>query len=436
MVTPMDRKIVLDSDDELVVYAYRMTVGQADLPYVVQSAARPESTKHVRLYVDDLTIDGNLVNPGRDVTIAARRITFTHAATVIDVAGGDPQRSFVAGEPAAQVNGGFGADGAPGADAGPARPAGSLRLLAGTMTAPAPQGGVAATTVADWNSWVTGFLPGSAHRDAITAALTTLTGQVAVPHLSLDANNPVVYRLTVTGGAGWTLQSVSTDAASSETVLAIEVPALAVTGTIDVYGDRVPVSSDPFAATLRVPVATRWRDGAVRLAASGTITGAVNLRGGGDSMAIDTTAFADSLPVTKKLAFRLDLNSTSSLGFGDMTHVVADSLAVTLPDVTATTGTVMLELTHSGVAQQNSTIDLTQPGAVHRYRHAPRTVKYKIAWANPHDTAGGLIGDDSQGFPGLSPFTMWSIDFGLPGNEWLDLTTVKTVRLTVTGKFL
>lgn len=40
-----------------------------------------------------------------------------------------------------------------------------------------------------------------------------------------------------------------------------------------------------------------------------------------------------------------------------------------------------------------------------------------------------------QGFPGLSPFTVWTIDFTQQANAWIDLSTIRTVRLTFTGTF-
>ena len=65
---------------ELAIYAYRLRISQADLPYAIQPGARVAGTKKVSLYVDDLTIDGDLVNPGQDMTIVARAIHLTGPA--------------------------------------------------------------------------------------------------------------------------------------------------------------------------------------------------------------------------------------------------------------------------------------------------------------------------------------------------------------------
>jgi hypothetical protein len=80
---------------------------------------------------------------------------------------------------------------------------------------------------------------------------------------------------------------------------------------------------------------------------------------------------------------------------------------------------LLIKLTHSGLAQQNSDADLTNPANLHTFVHSPRTIPYKIDYANRANTAGGLIGDKDQGFPGLSPFTMWEIGFEAPENKWL-----------------
>ena len=141
------------------------------------------------------------------------------------------------------------------------------------------------------------------------------------------------------------------------------------------------------------------------------------------------------LAQTRKLHVQLDLATIAPKFFGGMTHVVATTVAVKLPDVHATTGAVLIELTHGGLAQQNSSADLG-PAAVHTFSHARRTIPFKIDYGNPANTAGGLIGDAQQGFPGLSPFAMWEISFAAPGNEWLDVSVIRSVQLDIAGTFL
>ena len=95
---PMNQKYVHDLADELAIYAYELRVSQADVPYVMQPGARAAGTKKLSLYVDDLTIDGDLVNLGQDITIVARAVHLTEQ-TVIDVGGADPAAHVCAWRP-------------------------------------------------------------------------------------------------------------------------------------------------------------------------------------------------------------------------------------------------------------------------------------------------------------------------------------------------
>jgi hypothetical protein len=142
------------------------------------------------------------------------------------------------------------------------------------------------------------------------------------------------------------------------------------------------------------------------------------------------------LATTRTLNVMLDLRAIAPTSFAAMTHIVATKVAVALPDIHPASGAVLVTLTHSGLSQQNSGLDLSVPANVHTFNHARRTIPYKIDYGNPANSAGGLIGDSDQGFPGLSPFTLWEISFAAPGNEWLDVTQITRVRLTFSGTFL
>jgi hypothetical protein len=48
-------------------------------------------------------------------------------------------------------------------------------------------------------------------------------------------------------------------------------------------------------------------------------------------------------------------------------------------------------------------------------------------------TSPGTIGDEGAGYANLSPFTLWTIDFDMKGNEWLDLTKVGTIQISFDG---
>jgi len=143
-----------------------------------------------------------------------------------------------------------------------------------------------------------------------------------------------------------------------------------------------------------------------------------------------------SLSRTRTINVALDLRTIAPTSFASMTHIVATKLAVALPDIHPTSGAVLIELTHSGLSEQNSGVDLSVPANVHTFNHARRTIPYKIDYGNPTNSAGGLIGDPEQGFPGLSPFTMWEISFDARGNEWLDVNQITRIHLTFSGTFL
>jgi len=63
-------------------------------------------------------------------------------------------------------------------------------------------------------------------------------------------------------------------------------------------------------------------------------------------------------------------------------------------------------------------------------------VPYEIDYADSSNTGGGAIGAADQGFIGLSPLTQWTLNFDEAGNEWLDLSAIKSVVITFTGTFV
>ena len=134
------------------------------------------------------------------------------------------------------------------------------------------------------------------------------------------------------------------------------------------------------------------------------------------------------LTTTKRLHFNL---APSHPGFEDWAQVVAMSFTLKLEGVDDTTHALSLFLHHSGVAKV-----VGPDGVEHGYTHQPRTIPFKIDYANPANTAGGLIGEAEQGFAGLSPFASWTLDFSSSANDWLDLSTITSVELTFTGSFI
>ncbi|MGH1541208.1 MAG: hypothetical protein ACRBHB_12350 [Arenicella sp.] len=147
------------------------------------------------------------------------------------------------------------------------------------------------------------------------------------------------------------------------------------------------------------------------------------------------SAFA-ALTNTKRLNFRLDINRQTRASFANMSHIVATKVKLELPDLRPDKGVAFLTLLHSGTSDMNSVARKTKPGGVLSFAHAPREIPYKIDYGNPSNTAGGLIGDKDQGFWGLSPFTVWELNFDNQGNDWINLDDIKKLKLTFEGYFL
>ena len=143
--------------------------------------------------------------------------------------------------------------------------------------------------------------------------------------------------------------------------------------------------------------------------------------------------FAD-LRRSKALTFRLDIRDED--GFQNMRYIIAREFKLNFPEVKDNSHVLFVNVVHTGEAVLNSDINLDKAGALHVFSHRPRLAPYKIDYKNPANTAGGNLGDDNQGYIGVSPFALWRLDFNLRGNEWLDLNTIKTVSVTFSGRFL
>jgi hypothetical protein len=138
---------------------------------------------------------------------------------------------------------------------------------------------------------------------------------------------------------------------------------------------------------------------------------------------------------TKKFTFTLKMDL---IDFKTYYQVMVSKVRIELPDVVRTKGVFDILLIHSGVAWQ-----LAAKGAEpQQYSHLPRKVPYRIDFANPKNTGGGLIGDNEtqggkQGYPGLSPFTTWTLDFSqLTDEEFKGLEKMKTINLTFEGTYI
>ena len=151
-----------------------------------------------------------------------------------------------------------------------------------------------------------------------------------------------------------------------------------------------------------------------------------------------------ALPKTKSLAFTLDIRNKD---FANMSFIIARSFKLVFPDIVITPEelkklgdddkrVLSVNLIHSGQALLSSNTKLDKPGALHLFSHLPRVRVNMIDYKKKANKAGGSLGDNKEGYIGLSPFTMWRIDFDLDGNEWLDLESIKSVELTFEGRML
>ncbi len=137
------------------------------------------------------------------------------------------------------------------------------------------------------------------------------------------------------------------------------------------------------------------------------------------------------LPETKRLVFNIPVTTKAFL---NLYQVMVDKVEISFPDISSKTNTLSVELIHPGSGYQ-----VPQPTASGNepieFVHLPRAIIYKIDYANPTNTAGGVIGDPDQGYTGLSPLTTWTLNFDLEGNNWLfdTLDTIKSVNLKFTG---
>ena len=143
--------------------------------------------------------------------------------------------------------------------------------------------------------------------------------------------------------------------------------------------------------------------------------------------------FAD-LRKSHTLTFKLDIGRED--GFQNMRYIIAREFKLKFPEVNDSSHVLFVNVVHTGESVLNSDTDLDKPGALHVFSHRPRVSPYKIDFKNPANTAGGKLGDDSQGYIGVSPFALWRLDFNLRGNEWLNLDTLTKVQLTFKGRFL
>lgn len=139
------------------------------------------------------------------------------------------------------------------------------------------------------------------------------------------------------------------------------------------------------------------------------------------------------LAETGRMAFRLEHTHPS---FANMTLVTLDSVEVRLPGVTGSAHdelNVAIQLTGEGEVRP---VDDLAEDHVLRFNAAPRSVSYRFSY-DPDRTdpvvEPGVVADEE--YAPLSPFTTWTLDFGLAAglNRFVTLADLETVELRLTG---
>lgn len=133
----------------------------------------------------------------------------------------------------------------------------------------------------------------------------------------------------------------------------------------------------------------------------------------------------------RRLLLRSDIIADGA-SFPGMAHVAVETVQISLPQYeTLQTGYLSARIVHGG-----SGVFLQQDGSTAvRFSHAIRTALYEYDFGSRQVTCTATLGDPSEGFLGLSPFTDWIIDFGSAGIE-IDFETLSSVVLTFTGRCL
>lgn len=118
--------------DTYYIYSSNLSLTQADIPYALPQAGQKylPATYKVHIQADTVTLNGTLVNRGKDFSLVARRIIVA-GPSIIDVSGPDPTgKDFVPGDTPQQLDTSAGATGTKGADADNGLGAGNIFVFA------------------------------------------------------------------------------------------------------------------------------------------------------------------------------------------------------------------------------------------------------------------------------------------------------------------
>ncbi len=118
--------------DTYYIYSSNLSLTQADIPYALPQAGQkyPLAAYKMHIQADTVTLNGTLVNRGKDFSLVARRIIVA-SPTAIDVSGPDPTgKDFAPGNAPQQLDTSAGATGTQGADADNGLDAGNILVFA------------------------------------------------------------------------------------------------------------------------------------------------------------------------------------------------------------------------------------------------------------------------------------------------------------------
>jgi hypothetical protein len=116
--------------------------------------------------------------------------------------------------------------------------------------------------------------------------------------------------------------------------------------------------------------------------------------------------------------------------FRNFWNVRATEVAVALPDLpeVPTDAELTVRLIHNGAG-----VIVDRRGVARAFTHEPRTIGFVYSYQRRKITGHATIGDEKAGFANLSPFTTWTLDFNMKGNDWLDYSKIRSVTLTFRG---
>jgi hypothetical protein len=144
-------------------------------------------------------------------------------------------------------------------------------------------------------------------------------------------------------------------------------------------------------------------------------------------------ALFEGLPTSGRITFKVDHTHPE---FEGLTLVKVDSVTVALPGITGgKTDVLNVAMTMAGDGAVRPVDNNDEKGVVH-FNCPPRPISFRYSYdPDRHDPIiqPGVIADKE--FSALSPFTTWTLDFGLKNNlnKFINLANLQTIELHFNG---